>query len=418
MSEAARPVGYLLKRFPRLSETFILNEIRGLERLGFDLRIVSLLQPEEAVVHEAVAEVRASVTYVPPPGLKRKLSFLRAHVALAIAAPGAYLRTLRTAVSWALRPPGLKYGIHQFWRAGYVAAACRRMRIGHLHAHFAHQPATIAALVSEMTGIPYSFTAHAKDLYLSPPEALRKRAARATFVTTCTRYNADYLGSFLQNESAGKLRVIYHGIDVATFSNRASALGADVAAAQDDPLILAVGRLVPKKGYRDLIEACAILRDRGIDFRCAIVGDGPLRDELTERIGRLGLSERVRLEGAMAHEQLVDLYPRAHVFALSPHVTEDGDRDGIPNVLVEAMAAGVPVVSTAVSGIPELIEHGETGLLVPPRDPLAFAGALERLLRDHDLRKTLADRAAQSVSQHFDVWTNVRALSSLLAASP
>jgi len=183
------------------------------------------------------------------------------------------------------------------------------------------------------------------------------------------------------------------------------------------PLILSVGRMVPKKGMGDLISACRLLMTRGVRFRCVIVGEGPLRGELESQIRELGLERLVTFLGAMAHDGLVSLYGQASVFALAPHITEDGDRDGIPNVLAEAMAAGIPVVSTSVSGIPELIEDGRTGVLVGPRDPEALADAVERLLRDPALRQKLVVAARRKIEDGFECWETAKALRTLLPAS-
>ena len=403
-------IGILLKRFPRLSETFILNEIRGLERLGMDLEIMSLLRPEEDLVHASVSEVQAPVTYFEAALVARVIAVVRAHAEVFVALPGRYISALALAAWWALRGPLPFKTMTQFWRAGFVAATCRRAGIVHLHAHFANQPATVAAIVSAMIGIPYSITAHAKDLYLQPASSLRRRSSGASFIATCTRHNVEYLRRNLPTRSASKIHLVYHGIDVKAFAAVADSRHCD----DGPPVILSVGRLVPKKGMSYLIASCAELRDRDIAFSCTIVGSGPLEAALREQIERAGLQDRVRLVGAMTHEKLVALYRTAAVFALAPHILEDGDRDGIPNVLVEAMAAGVPVVSTDVSGIPELIEHERTGLLVPPCQPRALAAALARVLADPLSAELRASEAARFVRGDFECWKNVRAFARLL----
>ena len=261
-----------------------------------------------------------------------------------------------------------------------------------------------------MSGIPYSFTAHAKDLYLTPKKVIRRRARAATFVATCTGYNAQYLRELLPPAQADKIQLVYHGIDLGLFA----AGRAPAPAETHVPLILSVGRLVPKKGHDDLITALALLRARGIAFRCRIVGAGPLQEQLGNEIARHGLADAVTLEGPMTHARLIDLYRQADVFALAPRIAEDGDRDGIPNVIAEAMAIGVPVVSTNISGIPELIRTEETGLVVPPRDPEALAGGLARLLGDPELAASLARRARERLEQEFDLWTTTRRLHTLM----
>ena len=406
-----RPIGFVLKRYPRLSETFILNEIRALERLGMRLSLFSLLRSEEAHLHPTLQEVRAPVHYMPKRWLDKARVAAGAHLAVVATAPLRYLHALGLAISWAARTRRpFSVGKH-FVRAGFVAAHCRKQGVRHLHAHFANAPASVARLASVMCGIPYSFTTHAKDLYLSSKFALSRRVKHASFVLTCTQHNVDYLRSFLPPEERDKIRLVYHGIDLSAFTGGAAETPHD-----SPPLILSVGRLVPKKGMSDLLDACRLLRERGVRFRCAVVGEGPLRGELERRIAELGLADQVDLLGAMAHDRLIDLYGKAALFTLACHVTEDGDRDGIPNVLVEAMASRLPVVSTRVSGIPELVEHEVNGVLVEPRDSGALADALQRLLGDPQERARLAAAARRGVEDGFECWETAKEVRSLLLA--
>lgn len=403
------PVAYIMKRYPRLTETFILNEIRAMERLGADLRIFSLLPPEPPPHHPMVAEVRAPVRAVPMAGAW--VDLLRAHAAAIRAAPLRYAGAFGRAAWWSVQSPTPLSVWKQFTRAGFVATACRRDGIRHIHAHFANAPAAVARFASLMSGIPFSFTAHAKDLYLTPKEVISRRARAASFVATCTGYNAQYLRDLLGTAESHKINLVYHGIDLTHFSARA-AIGAAPM-----PLILSVGRLVPKKGHDDLIEACALLRDAGVAFRCMIVGAGPLHAELSALIERHDLAGTVTLEGAMTHAALIDLYRHATLFALAPRIADDGDRDGIPNVIAEAMAIGVPVVSTDVSGIPEVVRDGETGLLVPPRDARALADAMGRLLADLDQAEALATAARALLERDFDLWTTTTRLHGLMGCA-
>ncbi len=406
----AGPVAYVMKRYPRLTETFILNEIRAMERLGAQLHIFSLLPPEPPPHHPMVAEVTAPLHVAPPSGWAKFATLARAHAAVLAAAPLRYAGALGHAVLFpALSPTPLSVW-KQFGRAGFVAATCRRNGIRHIHAHFANAPAAVAWFASRMSGIPYSFTAHAKDLYLTPKKVIRRRAGAATFVATCTGYNAQYLRDLVPPEQADKIHLVYHGIDLGLFSARQTA----APVAEHVPLILSVGRLVPKKGHDDLITALALLRARGFAFRCRLVGAGPLQEELQALIARHGLADAVTLEGPMTHARLIALYRQADLFALAPRIAEDGDRDGIPNVIAEAMAIGVPVVSTDISGIPELVRTGKTGLVVPPRDPQALADALARLLADPAFAATLASQARDLLEREFDLWTTTRRLHALM----
>ncbi|MHB1869837.1 MAG: glycosyltransferase [Steroidobacteraceae bacterium] len=405
------PIAYVLKRYPRLTETFILNEIRAMERLGERLHIFSLLPPEPPPHHPMVAEVRAAV-HVPPSGWRATLRvFGGAHLKVCGAAPlrylGAFMLALRRTLS-SRHPISLW---RQFARAGVLAQMCRRQGVRHIHAHFANAPTSVAHFAHRMSGIPFSFTAHAKDIYLSRPAILRRHLHAAEFVATCTAYNAEYLRRIAPHLDQERIHLVYHGIDLQNFA------GADERAPRQPrrQRILAVGRLVPKKGHEDLIAACAVLRDQGVNFECEIVGSGPLLDSLGAQIGRHNLAERVMLSGPMTHRELIVRYREADLFVLAPRIAEDGDRDGIPNVIAEAMAVGVPVVATEVSGIPELVRHGHTGLLAPSRDPQALALQMKRLLDDRQLGTDLARTAREVLRQEFDLWETTRDLHALMA---
>lgn len=409
----SRPVGYVLKRYPRLSETFVLNEIRALERAGETLAIFSILRPEAMHAHSVHADVRAPVTYFPATFIRRAGALAVSHAAVALTRPRGYVRALALALRWQLSSRSWPATWKHFVRAGYVANWSLKNDVRHLHAHFVNGPATVAQFAAIMCGIGHSFTAHAKDLYLSRPVAIRHRIKTAAVAVTCTRYNAGYLATFLSDEDRRKVHTVYHGIDIGGFPFR-SIPDTRGPSPGEPPIVLSVGRLIEKKGFPDLIEACGILAKSGLALRCEIVGGGPLREDLTRLVARGGLEDVVVLRGAMPHDRLAELYARAWIFALPSRVMPDGDRDGIPNVLVEAMATGVPVISTPISGIPELIDHGRNGWLIGPNDPCGLAAAIVRLLGDRDTCERLARAARADVEERFDCWRNVRALQSLL----
>jgi glycosyltransferase involved in cell wall biosynthesis len=283
----------------------------------------------------------------------------------------------------------------------------------HLHAHFAHGPAAVAHLAHMISGIPFSFTAHAKDLYTTPARYVAQRSAAATFVATCTAANSTYLDQTVGADPA-KVMVCRHGVDLGRFS-----------AVRRRPVpgrLLSVGRMVPKKGFDVLIRACRILVDRGIEVDCRIVGNGPQRQDLGALIDSLCLGGHVTLLPGCPQPELLAEYSQAEVFVLSPSVMDDGDRDGIPNVILEAMAVGLPVVATAISGIPEVIQHGCRGCLVPPSDPVALADTLARLLADPHQQRLLGAAARSFANEHLDLASCVGPLAArfghLLAEAP
>jgi len=408
------PVAYVLKRYPRLSETFIVNEVRALERLGAQLELFSLLPPEPPPHHPAVADVTAPLHSLPVRWWRRYAVLARAHFSAIVSSPLMYGGALWRGLLWSISELAPIYVWTQFMRAGFVARTCREAGVRQIHGHFANAPAEVAHFASLMSGIPFSVTAHAKDLYLTPKRVLRRHIQGAVFIATCTGYNARYLRTVIGPEHRHKIQLVYHGIDLSTFADVRTPQGVD---SKPPYFLLSVGRLVPKKGHDDLIAACAILRDAQHDFRCMIVGAGPEHEALQGLIDRLDLGSRVTLAGPMTHAKLVTLYRQADLFALAPRIAENGDRDGIPNVIAEAMASGVPVVSTNVSGIPELVRDRQTGLLVPPGDPRALARAIVQLLLDPHRSARLARTARALMEQEFDLWTTTTRLHSLLGCA-
>lgn len=404
-------VGYLPKGFPRISETFVTAEILELERLGLDLRIYPLKKPETSERQSNVRRVIAPVRYVPERVAAWLPLMIPVHLLLAIRRPRAYGRALGYTLSRCTRQRSTST-LRRFAQAGYMAGWMLRDRpVRHIHAHFCHGSATVAMFLKWLTDIPYSFTAHAKDLYMTEPDILRDKMRHAEFVVTCTSANERYL-----QETGGGLAPIhriYHGLDLSRFTRGAADQIVPIASRGDRgraPLLLSVGRLVDKKGFDTLVRACALLHSRGVEFRCAIYGEGPKRDKLQALIAELQLGDVVSLPGAILQDELVDVYRAATAFALPCQVLDNGDRDGLPNVLVEAMAMEVPVVSTNVSGVPELVEHGINGFMVPPRDPAALADALETLFRDPALRRRMAREGRRKVDSEFDVARNTRRL--------
>jgi glycosyltransferase involved in cell wall biosynthesis len=401
----ARPIGLLVKTYPKLSETFILEEILGLEAHGLPLHIFSLQRPTDAIAHAASRRVQAPVSYLPPERPSAVVSLIKAHIALLSKSPRRYLETLLFGIRLQERNR-----TRAFVQAVCLAHELTRIGVLHLHVHFASEPAGVAELVSRLTGISYSISAHAKDIYLSSPDSLRRKLRQARFTVTCTEYNRIHL-SRLAGPGTTVLRM-YHGVDPRRFHRRPV-----TDCSSEVPLLLSVGRLREKKGFAILIEACRLLRDTGTAIRCQIVGYGEQHDQLQSLIARHALHASVRLAGKMAHEQLIELYREAAVFALPCQIASDGDRDGIPNVVLEALAMEIAVVSTNVSGIPEVIEHGVNGLLVEPGDANALAGAIRLVLEEPELRKRLGAAGRRTIVDRFCNETNLGTVRDLLLAA-
>ncbi len=308
--------------------------------------------------------------------------------------PGAYSRTLLRAV---LRPRWSFF--RNLLQAGYLADLLSGEPVAHLHAHLASAPASVTMLAHHLTGIPYTFTAHAKDIYFdAQPALMRAKMMHAKGVVTVSEYNRRHLISLLEPAARNKVHCVYNGADLSQYKYRPSG-----EKRTGFPVVLSVARLIEKKGLGDLICACHILRQRGRAFRVEIIGKGPLRRALEARATELGIRDRVKFLGPQPQEFVRQAYERAAIFALPCVVTAGGDRDGIPTVLLEAMASGVPVVSTTVSGIPELVESGCDGLLVPPGNPAMLADALDQILLDPNLGANLARAGRAKVSQRFSV---------------
>jgi glycosyltransferase involved in cell wall biosynthesis len=400
----SRRVAYLVKRFPRLSETFVLNEFLQVRELGLQTTLFALMDPGEKVVHQAAHDLMPEVRYVIIAGRPWHSAWrlFRGAAAQAATNPRGFLRVLWALLSVHRSVPSLRHAVEGLW----LARELRRSHVEHLHAHFAHSPAAVAYMARLAGGPPYSFTAHAKDLYTTLPRNLAIRAKAAKFVLTCTRFNSRFLREMLPGVPT-PIHVVHHGADIRRFhpSRR-----------QPQPnLIVSVGRLVPKKGYPLMLHAMQLMAAAGIAFRCEIYGGGPMREQLEKTVSDLGLQGSIALHGARPQEEIADAYARAAVFLLAPVVVPDGDRDGIPNVLVEAMASGTPVVSTRISGIPELIDHGRNGLLVEPGDPAALADATTRVLLDREMAGRLATAGRRTVEREFDLSVNSRRVAELLA---
>jgi glycosyltransferase involved in cell wall biosynthesis len=397
MSERRRHLGYVLKRFPRISETFVAAELIELGRQGEQVTVFAVSRPEEPFTHAFLHELKARVVYLPHRPVREPVRVAGALVRVWRSDFRGWLR----AAAACLWPPGPAGG-RRLLRATVLRDEMARAGIDHVHAHFATTAALLANLAWRMGGPTYSVTAHAKDIYHRQVRAdrLREKLEAATFVATVTAANRDYLESVID----GRVHVVANAVDLRR-------LGPARTRRPEPGFVLAVARLVEKKGLTDLVLACGLLAARGVDLRLEIVGEGPLRPALEETAA---LSQApVTLRGALPQEEVLELYQRAAAYCLPCVVASTGDRDGLPTSVLEAMALGVPVVTTAVNGLGELVAHGRTGLIVPERDPCALADALAWLLADQDLADRLATEGRLRVETHFSLEQSVSSLRSL-----
>jgi len=391
---AGGAVAFLLKGYPRLSETFIAHEIRSLEERGLDIRIVSLRRPTDRMRHPVHAEIRAPVAYLPEYLYREPWRVLRAW--LAMRRHDRYREARRRWLADLRRDP-TPNRVRRFGQA-LVLAHELDPDVTALHAHFLHTPASVARYASLLTGLPWSVSAHARDIWTTPDWEKREKLVEANWAVTCTRTNRDHLAALAP---AGRVALAYHGIDPARFppwdGPRAPRDGGDL---RDPVKLLSVGRLVEKKGTDVLLGALARL-PAGLAWELDLVGGGPLEARLEREARRLGLAARIRWHGALPQHEVLRCYRTADLFVLASRVAGDGDRDGLPNVLLEAQSQGLAVVSTALSAIPELVEQGVTGLLVPAGDEAALAAALTVLIVDPAQRARLGRAGLERVVSHF-----------------
>jgi glycosyltransferase involved in cell wall biosynthesis len=402
-------VGVVLKGYPRLSETFIAQELLELERAGFNLRIISLRHPTDKTTHPIHREILAPVLYLPEYLLREPLRVWRAWRA-ARRLPGytasrrVFLRDLRRDLT--------ANRIRRFGQ-GLVIAAEAAPALAMLYAHFIHTPTSAARYAALMTGLPFSISAHAKDIWTTPAWELAEKLAECRWCVTCTR--AGHAELTRHAAAADKVALVYHGIDIDRFPPAPARVSRRGDAASESVHILTVGRAVPKKGLDTLIHALALLPP-DFHWRFTHIGGGPLKQQLIELSRSLGLADRCRFAGALPHQDVRAAYRDADLFALPCRVDASGDRDGLPNVLVEASSQGLAVISTPVSGIPELVEDGVNGCLVPSDQPQALADALLALGRDHERRERLGAAGQRRVHAQFSHRATIAALHERLAA--
>lgn len=400
INKSTKTVGYILKKFPVLSETFILNELLELESRGVPLHIFSLERPDDPRFHENLPRLKSSVSYVPD---YSNINSLWKHITKAANYyGGSYKRTLMYVLKCG--KPSLLF---RFFQCCYIANHVKRFRVGHLHAHFATRPTSVAFLTSMVTDIPYSFSAHAMDIFKNhlSINSLKRKIRKARFVVTVSNYNLTYITKIAGGE-VGNIVRIYNGIKLDQFEPHGSA-------SRPTFTFLCVARLVEKKGHRILIEACDILRKKGPSFECLLVGKGKLRSPIRKFIKEKKLSDYVKLLGPLSQNEVINLYHTTHSYVLPCIVSSDGNRDGLPVSIVEALASGLPVITTPMTGNAEVVNDGYNGLLVPCNNAEALAVAMQRLIQDKDFYRHLKKNSIDSVKSHFDIHKTIKTLRDL-----
>jgi colanic acid/amylovoran biosynthesis glycosyltransferase len=397
-------VAYIVSRFPKLTETFILYEILAVQEQGVQVELYPLQREHTTLMHPEAKQLMTTAHFQPPvswPIIRANLHFLRRK-------PRTYVKALRDLLraTWG----SLRYfagALIFFLKTVRFAYLMEAAEITHIHAHFASHPAAAAFVIHRLTGIPYSFTAHGSDLHRDR-HMLREKTAEAEFVVTISHYNKQIFIDECGEQVRHKVAVIRSGVDTQAFQPRSNYR-------QDGPphhplTIVCIGTLHEVKGQTHLIEACRLLRDKGIDFTCHFVGDGPDRDALSAQVAAAGLGDHTRFDGQKTRQEVIALLRKADILAAPSVPSRDNRREGIPVVLMEAMVSGVAVVASDLSGIPELVENEVSGLLVPPGNPAALAGALEHLYRDPALRQRLGQGGRGKVLREFDLEASAAAL--------
>lgn len=394
------PVAFVVKGYPRLSETFIAQEIAALEGRGLDILIVSLRHPTDTKRHPLHECIRAPVLYLPEYLYQQPLRVLRAWWKLR--RRPAYRQVWQT--WWRDLRRDLTPNRGRRFGQALVLAAELPEKYRRLHAHFIHTPGSVTRYAADLLGLPWSASAHARDIWITPDWEKREKLADCSWIATCTAHNVTHLSALGGRD---KVLLAYHGLD---FDRFPAAMRRPARRDGQDPTepvrLLSVGRAVEKKGFDTLLAALARL-SRDLFWTFTHIGGGPLLPELKQQAERLGIADRITWLGAQAQDEVVAAYRNADAFALACRRDRDGDMDGLPNVLMEAQSQGLPCAATAISAIPELLVDGETGLLVPPDDAETMSVALNRLIVDPALRDRLGQAGAARVRRDFSMQAGI-----------
>jgi len=376
----------LVNEFPKLSETFVISDLLALEARGVRLHLFAMRQPPSDLAPASLGQLRATVEYLPEiKGRQHELLMRATHLALFTRGPRRYARGLAAIYA------SPDYTRSRLQQAVLLARRLDQLACPALYIHFAHKPATVGRFAALLTGTPFAISAHAVDLWTSPSAELRAKFADARAVMCCYREALEFVSGLVDGRT--RVELAPHGVVIPPDVRREEV---------SPPVLLAVGRLVEKKGLDTLIRAAAILREAEAHFQLRIAGEGPLWAALQRLVNELELVETVRFLGPLTEPELEEQYAQATAFVLPCQIGVDGNRDGLPNTLLEAMARGLPVVSTTLESVREAVTDGEHGLLVPPVDAPALAAALGELLRDPDMRNRLGSAARARVAEDYD----------------
>lgn len=398
-------VVYILAEFPSYSEYFILNEMIELQKKGVELKVFAVRKGPD--MGGRVQDFTGSAIFSSP---IFSICSMQAHLYLLNNFGWNYLNTLENILiksKWSLYD--FFKGFKNFTIGAQFLFKLRKNKINHMHAHFVSFPASIALLISQLSGISFSCSAHAHDIYTSDRIELARKLDAAKFFVTCTSFNKRFLDSMVNRKRKEKIVHVYHGIDLSQWPQRQKR-----SIVNKEFQVLSIGRLVEKKGIIFLLEAVKLLRDRGFRLKCSIIGEGPLRGFFEDFVKRNDLEKFISFPGALEQGTVKKYLQEADVFVLPSTVMPNGDKDGLPNVLLEALAIGVPVVSTPVSAIPELIISGQTGILIPDKDSEGIANAVEELARKPSLCDFLVQNGRRKVELDFSIETSTHQLLKLL----
>jgi len=403
-------IAIVLKGYPRLSETFIAQEILELERAGFDVSIISLRHPTDKHTHPVHAEIKAPKHYLPEYIYQELFRVWWAKIKCSYK-PG-YWKAIPVFVKDLFRDPTANR--IRRWGQAMVLANEYADDCDHIYAHFLHTPCSVARYAAIISGKSFSISAHAKDIWTSPEWEMREKLADCDWLVTCTEGGAEYLSGLAPQ---GRVHLVYHGLDLTRFPS------SDITGSKNDGStkaksvqLVTVGRAVAKKGIDSLLHALAKLPD-DLHWHWTHIGGGPLKSDLENLASELGISENCEFKGALPQSEVLDTYIKSDLFILPSRIDETGDRDGLPNVIVEAQSQSMAVISTTISGIPELIENGANGILIEPDDVNELSQSIEKLMRNHELRNEMGKLGEEKVRGHFSHKQTIGDIVSLLNKS-